>query len=142
MDLDRMFSGMSVSSSGMAAERRRLDVIARNIANANVVATPGGEPYRRQNVVFETILGELGGDGLPGGVRVKDTLTDHETPMNEVFDPKHPMANEEGIVAYPNVNMAFEMVDMMTSARSYEANMKAMKLYKDMMSQALTLLER
>ncbi|MCB9834124.1 MAG: flagellar basal body rod protein FlgC [Planctomycetes bacterium] len=136
-----MFSGMNVSSSGMSAERRRMDVIARNIANANVVATPEGEAYRRKDVIFETVLDQFG-DGMPGGVRIKETVADFETPMNEVFDPKHPMADENGIVQYPNVNMAFEMVDMMTSARSYEANMKAMKLYRDMMTQALSLLER
>ncbi len=144
MNLDNLFKGMSISSTGMAAERKRLDVIAENIANANVVATKDGGAYRRKDVIFETILADSAGatEDTIGGVRVKSTDRDFETPMNVVHDPSHPMADKEtGMVSYPNVNMAFEMVDLMTASRSYEANLKAISLYRDMMRQAVSLLE-
>lgn len=144
MNLDSLFKGMSISSTGMAAERKRLDVIAQNIANANVVATKDGGPYRRKDVVFESILKDSlnASEGTIGGVRIASTNQDFDTPLNEVFDPSHPMADKEtGLVQYPNVNMAFEMVDLMTASRSYEANLKAVSLYRDMMRQAISLLE-
>lgn len=143
MDIDSIFQGMSVSSSGLAAERRRLDVIARNIANANVVAAPGGEPFRRQEVVFQTILEDrIGKDEIAGAVRVKEVVTDTETPAKEIYDPNHPMADPStGLVTYSNVDMTFEMVDLMSASRAYEANLKAMGVYRDMAMQALRLLE-
>ena len=142
MNFDTMFRGMTLSGSGMNAERSRLDVIAKNIANANVTATPEGEPYRRQDVVFETVLDDaVDEDGLPGQVRVAETSTDFKSPLKEVYDPKHPMADGEGIVRMSNVNMAFEMVDLISASRAYEANLKAMTSYRDMMQQAMRLLE-
>ena len=141
MDLDRIFKGMAVSGSGMEAERRRLDVIAQNIANANSLQGPDGGPYRRRNVIFETVLEKASGDEATDGVRIADISEDTETPFREVFDKNHPLADEKGIVKYPNVNMAFEMIDMMTAARSYEANLKAVGVYRDMMRQSLRLLE-
>ncbi len=144
MNLDNIFAGMSISTTGMAAERKRLDVIAQNIANANVVQTKDGGPYRRKDVIFETILADSPGatEGTVGGVRVAKTEEDFETPLNEVHDPNHPLADKKtGIVRYPNVNMAFEMVDLMTASRSYEANLKAVSLYREMMRQSISLLE-
>ena len=144
MNLDSLFVGMSISSTGLAAERKRLDVIAQNIANANVVSTKNGGPYRRKDVVFETVLAGSEGatEGNIGGVRVASTEEDMDTPLNEVFNPGHPLADKEtGMVSYPNVNMAYEMVDLMTASRSYEANLKAISLYRDMMRQAVSLLE-
>jgi flagellar basal-body rod protein FlgC len=143
MELDGLFKGMSISSSGLQAERTRLDVIARNIANANVTKTADGGPYRRQEVVFRTLLDREArrGDGISGSVAVDGIIADTETPMREVQDPSHPNADEEGTVYYPNVNMAFEMVDLMSASRSYEANLKAMQTYREMATAALRLLE-
>src|SRR5262245_39643174 len=124
MELDGFFSGMGVSASGLAAERKRLDLIARNIANAETVAAPGGKPYRRQEAVFETVL--EGESGAPGGVRVADVIEDTSSPLREVHDPSHPLADKKtGIVTYSNVNMAYEMVDLITATRAYEANLRA-----------------
>ena len=144
MDLDRIFRGMTLSGSGMHAERRRLDVISKNIANANVVAAPGGQPYRRQDVIFETVLQERMDEErvIEGGVRVAEVSTDWDTPLRDVHDPKHPMADPKtGLVSYSNVNMAFEMVDLIAAARSYEANLRAMGLYRNMVQESLRLLE-
>lgn len=143
MELDGLFKGMSISSSGLQAERTRLDVIARNIANANVTQTASGGPYRRQEVVFQTVLDreEGRGNGISGQVRVADVVPDMETPLREVYDPKHPNADAKGNVNFPNVNMAFEMVDLMSASRAYEANLKAMQTYREMATSALRLLE-
>lgn len=139
MNLDKMFGGMSIASAGLRAERRRIDTIAQNIANANVVAGADGEPYRRREVVFESVMDkELGREV----VSASEVAIDEETPLRTVHDPSHPLADKKtGMVTYSNVNMAFEMVDMMTASRSYEANLKAMGTFRDMMRQSLRLLE-
>lgn len=145
MDLDGIFDGLSISSSGLTAERARLDTIAKNLANANVVADAGGQAYRRKEVVFETILDEAGSeaDGTPeGGVRVSEVTTDFKTPLRQINDPSHPLADPEtGMVTYSNVNTVFEMVDLVSASRSYEANLKAMTVYREMLTQALRFLE-
>ena len=140
MDLAGMFPGLSVSASGLGAERTRMETIAKNIANANVVADANGTPYQRQEVVFRTVLDAAHQD-LEGGVEVADVVADDHTPAREVFQPGHPMANKDGMVTYSNVDMANEMVDMLTASRAYEANLRAMRVYKDMVGEAMRLLE-
>lgn len=141
MEIDGYFTGMSVSASGLAAERTRLDLIAKNIANADTITPPGGRPYRRQEPIFETILGEAV-DGPDGGVRVQSIVEDTLSPIRELHDPSHPMADKRtGQVTYTNVNTAFEMVDMISASRAYEANLKALSIQRDMISQSLRILE-
>jgi len=137
------FSSIDISASGLSAERYRMEVIANNIANANSTRTPEGGPYRRQQVLFATQANAL--DGLNGqsgqlkGVSVAGiTLDPSELPL--VYNPGHPDANEEGMVAMPNVQVPFEMVDMITASRSYEANLRAIRSIKKMVEQTLTLL--
>ncbi|MCA8922125.1 MAG: flagellar basal body rod protein FlgC [Planctomycetes bacterium] len=139
MAAESIFPGMGVSASGLRAERYRLEVIAQNIANAHTTKGPGGQPYRRQVVQFEAALeGALAErDGAPPrGVTVSGVVDD-PTPFNEVFQPGHPDANEAGYVLMPNVNLPFEMVDMATSTRSYEANLAALKAFRRMGESAL-----
>ena len=139
MNLDKIFGGMSIAASGLRAERRRIDTIAQNIANANVVAGPDGEPYRRREVHFASIMNKALGVEV---VEATDVTIDETTPMRTVHDPSHPLADKKtGLVTYSNVNMAFEMVDMMTASRSYEANLKAMGTFRGMMRQSIRLLE-
>lgn len=140
MELDGIFTGMTISASGLSAERKRLDLIAKNIANAETVTAPGANPYRRQEPIFETILGQEG--GIDGMVKVSDVAEDTTTPLRQIHDPSHPLADKAtGLVTYSNVNMAFEMVDMVTASRTYEANMKAIATYRDMINQSLRILE-
>ncbi|MEE9391621.1 MAG: flagellar basal body rod protein FlgC [Planctomycetota bacterium] len=143
MDIDSVFTGISISSSGLHAERARMETIARNIANANVLSTPDGGPYRRREVYFETILADNMSKGdIEGSVRITGVADDMETPLREIYDPGHPLADKEtGNVQHSNVDMSYEMIDLMSSGRSYEANLKAMKVFKDMAAQALRLLE-
>lgn len=137
---------IDISSSGLTAERLRMDTISNNIANANVTRTEDGEgPYRRQMPVFATrntsgrfmSLKSLN-DSIPTGVAVAGIAEDDSEPRM-VYDPAHPDADENGYVAYPNVNVVREMVDMITCSRAYEANVTAMNSAKNMMLRALEI---
>jgi flagellar basal-body rod protein FlgC len=138
-----MFPSISISGSGLAAERQRMELVANNIANANSTRGPNGEPYRRQHLVFASAVA----DG-PGGANQPDHLQgvkilgvqgdDTEFPL--VYNPGHPDADENGMVRMPNVQLPNEMVDLITASRSYEANLRALALFKEMIEQTLSLL--
>jgi flagellar basal-body rod protein FlgC len=127
---DRIFGAMSISSSGMAAERLRMETIANNIANAQSTRTASGEPFRRQDVVFAAVGGPGDRQGR-AGVRA---------PLQRVYMPGHPDADGDGFVSFPNVHIPIEMVNLLTAMRSYEANLKAAQVYKQMSEQALVLI--
>jgi flagellar basal-body rod protein FlgC len=143
MPTGRLFAVADISSSGLAAERERMEVAAKNIANAESTSTPQGGPFRRQQVLFSTVYdGALGADRDPRklqGVRV-DGVVDDLSEFRPVFAPGHPDADESGIVLYPNVSLAHEMVDLVTAARAYEANLKSLQVFKSMTEQSLALL--
>lgn len=138
-----LFGATQIASSGLAAERLRMEVAANNIANANSTRTADGSPFRRQQVVFSAAMKQaIGRDGLGGmsGVSiegVQDDLSD----MPKVHSPGHPDADADGYVTYPNVKLPHEMVDMMTAARAYEANLKSLQVFRQMTEQALALLK-
>lgn len=136
-----LFRGLEISSSGLAAERFRLSVIASNIANAD--STDGGKPYKRKVVSFAPILQDMLRNAEPlgqaaAGVKILGVKEDH-SPGELVFRPGHPDADERGNVRMPNVNMTFEMIDLMTAMRAYEANLTAAKTFKEMANKAITL---
>ncbi|NND98561.1 MAG: flagellar basal body rod protein FlgC [Pirellulaceae bacterium] len=137
------FSAIDVSASGLSAERMRMEITANNIANAGTTMTAAGEPYRRQSVIFSAAMDQVAGAHNPNqfqGVEVVGIQSDDsEFPI--VFNPGHPHADEKGFVRMSNVKIPQEMVDMITASRSYEANSRAISLYKDMMEQTLTLLQ-
>lgn len=140
--LDRLFSGMRVSSTGLMAERVRMDVISENIANARTTRTADGEPYRRKLVYFQPILEDRfrRGGGAPEGVGVPYVGEDHSSEYMEVMEPGHPDADAEGMVRYPNVNAVVEMADLVTAMRAYEANLTAQQGFVQMAERALELL--
>lgn len=138
-DLSRLFDGMRISSSGLAAERQRMDVIAENIANAGTTSTPDGGPYRRKAVRFEPILAQASLSGATEGVRVKDVVEDHHTPFERVHDLGHPDADADGWVQFPNVNTVMEMTDLISSMRAYEANLAAQESFMRMAQRALEI---
>lgn len=140
-------TGMRISSSGMAAQRMRMNTIASNIANINTTQTPEGGPYRRKDVVFEAMpdaknFGEIITGSDPKGnmqrVQVSDILSDRKAPLLK-YEPDHPDANPDGYVAYPNINLMEEMTNMIQSSRSYEANVSALQASKDMALSALEI---
>ena len=138
---DNLFSGLRASSSGLSAERVRMDVIAENIANSRTTKTADGGPYRRQLVRFEPILNEAGGGLKPEtmGVRAAGIEPDTETPFGFVHDPGHPDADVNGYVHYPNVNTVIEMTDLITAMRAYEANLAVQQNFLQMAERALQL---
>ena len=139
-------TGMRVSSSGMTAQRMRMNAIASNIANVNTTRTPEGGPYRRKEVVFsampqqkdfgEILAGKVDGD--IDRVQVVDIRPDRKGPIMK-YDPTNVDANEEGYVAYPDINVMQEMVDMLQASRSYEANVSTMNTSKNMALSALEI---
>jgi len=140
------FTGMRISGSGMAAQRMRMNTISSNIANINTTQTPEGGPYRRKDVVFESMadaksFGEIVSPTAANSnfqrVQVSDIISDRKAPMLK-YEPDHPDANPEGYVAYPNINLMEEMTNMIQATRSYEANVSAMQATKDL---ALSSLE-
>lgn len=139
-----LFGSFAISASGLTAERLRLDLIANNLANVNTTRTTRGGPYKRQVPVFlERLQGEK--DALTNrfrlqkaGVEVNFIWEDPEPPRL-VYDPSHPDANEGGYVAYPNINVVNEMIDLITASRAYEANLTTLEAAKNMAQRALEI---
>lgn len=145
-----MFSAFNINASGMTAQRYRMDIISENVANANTTRTADGTPYRRKIVTFEEkggqtsfsrILGKAAySHGYTGqGVKVSGVYEDHKTPMNMVYDPSHPDADENGYVTGPNVNIITEMTNMIDASRAYEANSTAFNATKAMAMKGLEI---
>lgn len=141
MPFNNLFAASTISGSGMAAERLRMEVIANNIANANSTRGPDGEPYRRKDVVFAEVLQDqiAGRPAQLAGVAAVDVVDD-PSEFPRVYQPGHPDADADGYVRMPNVQLPIEMVNLLTASRSYEANLKAAQTFRQMNEQALTLL--
>jgi flagellar basal-body rod protein FlgC len=137
--IQNLFSGLRTSSTGLAAERKRIDVIARNIANAHTTNTPEGGPYKRQVVRFEPLLEQVQGGLQVTGVRIAAIESDPSQSFEQLHDPSHPDADENGMVLLPNVNATREMADMITAMRAYEANLTAQDSFVKMAERALRL---
>lgn len=141
------FSGLRISSSGMTAQRMRMNTISSNIANINTTQTPEGGPYRRKDVVFEAMpdaksFGEILTTTDPRmdlrRVQVTDVISDRKAPLMK-YEPDHPDANPDGYVAYPNINLMEEMTNMIQASRAYEANVSSLQAAKDMALSALEI---
>ncbi len=129
------FSSLRISSSGLAAERLRMDTVASNIANANTTRGEDGKAYTRKIAVFkENYDRELGLRGVEA-IEIKED----KSPLRQVYDPSHPDANDEGYVLMPNVNILNEMADMITASRAYEANVDTLNSEKSMFLKALEI---
>jgi flagellar basal-body rod protein FlgC len=141
-----LFSSLDVSASGMAAQRTRAELLVENMANAETTRTPEGGPYRRKDVVFESdsSLGSFSSafhsalDDNVEGVRVSETVVDNSDPELR-YMPGHPDANKDGYVAYPKLNPAEDMVDLLGASRSYGANVAAISAVKDMIQKSIDL---
>lgn len=133
-----LFRSIGISASGLTAQRIRMDIIADNIANAGTTRTADGQPYRRKMPVFAETLEETLAGVRPQGVRVAEIRQD-ESPFRYVYEPGHPDADEKGYVAYPNVNVVREMVDLMGTGRAYEANVTMLNAAKEMFRSALSI---
>lgn len=149
-----MFESINIASTGLSAQRLKMDVISNNIANASTTRTNEGDgPYRKRRVVLQPInlrtrwkspvypFGLRAGDGE--GVRVVKIERDETTPVRLVYDPSHPDAIKvgprKGYVEYPNVDIVSEMVDMIAASRSYEANSQVIQGAKSMFQSAMQI---
>ena len=148
------FDGYNVSTSGMSAQRTRINVVSANIANAKTTHTLEGGPYKKQQVVFQDILlanskktnsnevettNNKNSDVSLRGVGVKSILQSDAKPVMR-YEPAHPDANEQGYVAYPDINPVIEMVDLIEAMRSYEANVASFNTHKNIDSKTLEIL--
>ena len=143
-----LFSLLSVSASGMSAQRTRAEFIIQNLANSETTRTPDGGPYRRQDVVFQSaaqtspfsaVFQSEMTEGVTG-VEVGEVLQD-PSEGEKRYQPGHPDADKDGYVAYPNVNPAEDMVDLLGAQRGYEGNVAAMTAIKDMIQRSIDLLK-
>jgi len=148
-----IFSSINIASTGMSADRVRLDVIADNMANVNTTRTAEGGPFRRSRVIMRPrvespywrspFLPESMDNGIGRGVRVSEIQKDNSTEPRYVYDPTHPDAilsgPREGYVEMPNVDVVTEMVDMISASRSYEANAAIIEGSKAMFQRALDI---
>ncbi len=141
-----LFSAISVSASGMEAQRARAELLTQNLANAETTRTPEGGPYRRQDAVFSSgpVNAPFGSQFQSSleevGVSVSETVTDTRDPERR-YIPGHPDADKDGYVAFPRVNTAEDMVDLMGTARSFQANVSAISAVKDMIQRSIDLLK-
>jgi flagellar basal-body rod protein FlgC len=142
-----LLSALSVSASGMSAQRARTELLVENLANADTTRTPEGGPYRRKDAVFvsdpaatefSSLFETAAGPGL-SGVRVAEVITDSRDPEMRYL-PGHPDADKDGYVAYPRMNPAEDMVDLLGASRGYQANVSAISAVKDMIQRSLDLL--
>ncbi len=149
------FDGYNISTSGMSAQRARINVVSANLANAQTTNTVGGGPYKRQNIVFqEMLVKEQERSGTPTnskfgntqdnlalrGVGVKSIVESNAKSVMR-YEPYHPDANEKGYVAYPDINPVVEMVNLTEAMRSYEANIAAFQTHKTMDNKTIEILK-
>ncbi|HWF08111.1 MAG TPA: flagellar basal body rod protein FlgC [Bryobacteraceae bacterium] len=139
-----LFSSLSVSASGMAAQRTRAALLVENIANAETTRTPDGGPYRRKDAIFSStpvsseFASELNAQ-MQTGVKVAGISVDQREPEKQ-YAPGHPDADADGYVKVSRVNAAEDMVDLVGANRSYQANVAAMSAVKDMIQKSIDLL--
>jgi flagellar basal-body rod protein FlgC len=142
-----LFSLLSVSGSGMSAQRIRAQLLVENLANAETTRTPEGGPYRRKDAVFSSepqgspfsamFQAEIAGGQT--GVAVSDIVEDTGEPVKRYL-PGHPDADADGMVAFPRINPAEDMVDLMNASRNYQANVSAIAAVRDMINRTIDLL--
>lgn len=134
-----LFSVFQISGSAVSAQSQRLNVVASNLANADTVAGPDGQPYKARQVTFQTVLmGQAESPDAAAGVRVS-TISESAAEGRRVHDPKHPAADAEGYVTYSNVNPVEEMVNMISASRSYQNNIEVMNTARSLLMKTLQL---
>jgi flagellar basal-body rod protein FlgC len=164
--MEGVFSNIKISGSGMSVQRRKMDVVAENIANAETTSTEEGGPYRRRRVEveaaseklpFQTVLKNSQASltrtrkrhiaGMPSGIRRQEIVSianskevvEGPDASKLIYDPSHPDANDEGYVEMPDIEIINEMVDMISANRAYEANAMAISASKEMLKNALEI---
>ncbi len=135
----QMLGGIDSTASALAAERTRLEVITQNITNANTVRGLDGKPYQRQHVIFEAALSQAQGAGVEPRAVTVARIENDSRPPRLVYNPGHPDANGDGMVAMPDINIHEEMADMIAASRAFEANLAVVKNARSMAMQTLSI---
>jgi flagellar basal-body rod protein FlgC len=140
-----LFSALQVSASGMAAQRTRAEMLVENMANADTTRTPEGGPYRRKDVVFTSAVqsspfSAVFQNEAAQSVSIASVVQDNGAPEMRYL-PNHPDANSDGYVAFPRMNPAEEMVDLLNASRSYEGNVAAITAVKDMITNSIAIMK-
>jgi len=134
-----LFDVFDIAGSAMGAEAVRLNVTASNLANAQSVGPDEKGTYHARHPIFSAVMQSLqGGEGHSVGVKV-DGIVESQTPLEKRHQPGHPMANEDGFVFLPNVNMVDEMSNMISASRSYQSNVEVLNTSKQLMMATLRL---
>lgn len=135
MSLLRVFE---IAGSGMSAQSLRLNVTASNMANAETVSSSIDRTYRARQPIFATVLDGFAGNGPGAGVKVLG-VTESQAPLRSEYRPEHPLADEQGYVYMPNVNLIEEMANMISASRSYQGNVEVVNASKQMLMRTLSL---
>jgi len=130
-----LLAAYDIGSSGLTAQAMRLNVTASNIANAESVAGPDGRPYRARQVEFSALMNP----GSPGSGVAVNKIVESDAPLRMEYRPGHPKANSAGYVEMPNVNPVEEMVNMISASRSYQMNIEAMNVSRQLILKTLDL---
>ena len=132
MEVNNSFGPIDIAISGIQAQSKQMEIISSNVANSRTTDAGNGEPYRRLEAIFKT-------EDEIGGVKLDDIISD-TSDFLRVLDPGNPMADEEGYVSMPNVNLPVEMMNLTIATRMYQANTAVLKRYQQMVETTLELL--
>lgn len=133
-----MFKIFDTAASGMSAQSMRLNLVSSNLANVDSIGSSTGETYRARHPVFAAIINQLNPDDPATGVQVKGVV-ESQSPLLMEYAPNNPLANEEGYIFRPNVNVVEEMANMISASRSYQSNVEVVNATKQLMSATLRL---
>ena len=133
-----MFKVFDIAGSALSAQSVRMNTTASNLANANSISSSDGETYRARQPIFEAVLQDETGGTAAVGVAVKEVVESQE-PLQRRYEPGHPMANDDGYIFMPNVNVVEEMTNMMSASRSYQTNVEMINTAKQLALRTIQL---
>lgn len=133
-----LYKVFDIAGTAMSAQSLRLNTTASNISNANSVSSSVEETYRARYPVFSALVDNYSANYVGSGVKIEGVV-ESQAPLRQEYKPDHPMANEEGYVFYPNVNMVEEMANMISASRSYQTNVELVNTSKQMLLRTLSL---
>ena len=133
-----LFKVLDIAATGLSAQSLRLNVTASNLANADSVSSSTERTYRAREPLFAAAMERFGGDQPATGVRVTG-IVESEAPLRMQYQPNHPLANAQGYISLPNVNVMEEMANMISASRSYETNVEVVNASKQLLMKTLTL---
>ncbi len=138
----QLIPSIQSTRSALNAEQTRVEIVSQNLANANVTRGSDGQPYKRKQVIFESLVNNAGTSPEGGSTVRVSRIESDKRPFREVFKPDHPDADGRGFVRFPNVNVHEEMVDLIASSRAFEANVAVVKNARHLAQQAMSIGKR